>query len=184
MRRGKILGIVIACMFFIGGASIACAIVLDYQSVNAAQLNSSSVDSSASLNVPTLSVPAPLSREDVQSIIKIKSAKVENINSAGGTDFSIEWINCSPKIIKYITFTVVPYNAVGDPVLDHYQYDATFRGQCTGPYNRMDGESPAYWRLAWYNNSIKTVKIVGIDIEYMDGDSVTLFGEESSLAFS
>ncbi len=65
--------------------------------------------------------------------LKIFEVEVE-INSVGGVEPIIRWRNDSGKTIKYIYFTVVPYNAVGDIVSCRISGDSTEYLQVTGPY--------------------------------------------------
>ena len=57
-----------------------------------------------------------------------------NSNSVGGIEPSIIWRNDSGKTIKYIYFTCVPYNAVGDIVSCRISGETYARLQATGPY--------------------------------------------------
>ena len=58
---------------------------------------------------------------------------------------------------------------------------ANFGCQATGPYatgEGIAGNNSAYWDCAWYNSTIASIQLRGIDIEYMDGTSVSLSGNE------
>jgi len=110
--------------------------------------------------------------------ILIKGAFVNEINSVGGVDFSIEWgYFDESKIIKYIYFTVVPYNAVGDIVRCEIGNHSTFTGQITGPINAMNDFETSYWSTAWYNNTVNCIEITKVEIKYMDGSSYTYINE-------
>ena len=107
--------------------------------------------------------------------INIIGTKIEEINSAGGVDFSITWQYLdNSKDIKYLDYTVVPYNCVGDPVKGKYD-SGRFTGRITGPISASefkDGrfkKERSYWGTAWYNNTICSIKIVKVEVEYMDG---------------
>ena len=148
------------------------------------------------------------------------------INSAGGAEPYIYWCNNSGKTIKYITFTAIPYNAVGDSVactisgkkavnlkitgpieMITKEYDATYKlvyyhdgtSSQVSSYRNDDliyksleemqsrkkslyygnTEIPEseyiniamrdIWNPAWYNSTIKSIRITKISIEYMDG---------------
>ena len=56
---------------------------------------------------------------------------------------------------------------------------STFRGQVTGPIkkNKWNGYGST-WSNAWYNNTIKKIKVTGVDIDYIDGTSVTLYSDD------
>jgi len=110
-----------------------------------------------------------------KSPINIIGTKIEEINSADGVDFSITWQYLDKlKDIKYLDYTVVPYNCVGDPVSGRYD-NGRFTGRITGPVSASefkDGRfkrEKSYWGTAWYNNTICSIKIVKVEVEYMDG---------------
>lgn len=112
-----------------------------------------------------------------KEIIRIKKVKTSTPNSAGGVDLDINWVNMSDKIIKYITFTTYPINAVGDVVecTIRTQNMGQFRAQETGPISKGQGNKAGYvWENAWYNYSIVRAIVMQVDIEYMDGTAVML----------
>lgn len=117
---------------------------------------------------------------EAASIIEIISLSTSRPNSADGVDLQIHWRNTSDKIIKYANFSVVPYNAVDDPVSCQIRRSrGTAIGSFTGPLN--PGESaggPGWgWECLWYNSTIVTAKIDQVEIEYMDGTFVTVEGD-------
>ena len=118
-------------------------------------------------------------KEKLRQIIRIKNFYSSRPNSAGGVDFNIIWQNKSNKTVKYATFEVTPYNAVGDIVQCTIRNSSTFRGQVTGPIkkNKWNGYG-ATWSNAWYNYTIKNIKITGVDIDYVDGTSETLYSSD------
>ena len=52
--------------------------------------------------------------------------------------------------------------------------------ESTGPYAKGEGiQGTRYrWAKAWYNSTIKTVKLNKVKIEYMDGSEELIEGEE------
>lgn len=59
-------------------------------------------------------------------------------DSFNGVGFPVYWRNDSGKTIKYITFTVVPYNAVGDMVSCTITGKTAVNEKYTGPFNSFD----------------------------------------------
>lgn len=118
-------------------------------------------------------------RDKVREIIRVSEVSCSEPNSVGGVDFSVVWQNRSNKTIKYIWFTAVPYNAVGDIVTCSIRDRSECRGKVTGPISpgQWYGEYHR-WECAWYNNTIRKVKLKRIEIEYMDGSTATLDGEK------
>lgn len=100
-------------------------------------------------------------------------------NSFGGVDAHIVWKNTSDKTIKYITFELVPYNAVGDIVACDIRGFRRAGGTVTGPIK--PGQTYGYgyyWDCMWYNNTIKKIVLTEIDIEYMDGTTKNIAPED------
>ncbi len=93
-------------------------------------------------------------------------------NSAGGVDVSIEFKNLSDKTIKYITFKVVPYNAVDDVVECEIRGISERLLKATGPIAANDVRSDMVWQDVWYNTTIKRCTAVVYKIIYMDGSSL------------
>jgi hypothetical protein len=101
-------------------------------------------------------------------------------NSAGGVDVSIDITNISDKTIKYIRYTVKPYNAVGDVVRGEISRNSLKNLRETGPINSAGKTSGSYWSNVWYNNSIRFIKLTKVNITYMDNTSRT-FSSSSSI---
>lgn len=134
---------------------------------------------------------ARTAEEKVHGLIQIHELKVNDINSVGGVDVKIAFTNCSDKTIKYITFTVEPYNAVGDKVKCEITKDDTALLQVTGPIEAGEGSEyeygewwgAHYWNAVWYNSTIKTIKLTGIEIQYTDKKKVEISGEDLNYVF-
>jgi len=101
-------------------------------------------------------------------------------NSADGVNVIIFWKNISPKDIKYVTFTVKPFNAVDDVVYCSISNKADSKLRVTGPVEARDMEKPdsSVWENVWYNNTIKRIEIEQIDIIYMDNSEVSITASE------
>lgn len=97
-------------------------------------------------------------------------------NSAGGVNVSLSAINLSSNTIKYITFTVNSYNAVGDVVDGEVNNNSIARLQDTGPIAFM-GKMSGEWSTVWYNSTITCMEISHIKIEYLNGKSITIASE-------
>lgn len=117
--------------------------------------------------------------DKARSVIRISKVYTDNPNSAGGVALHVVWQNTSNKVIKYSYFTVVPYNSVEDAVSCTIRHQSEFTGKVTGPINpdQWNGES-RYWDNAWYNNTIVKAKLTKIQIDYMDGTSEKLSGQD------
>jgi len=94
-------------------------------------------------------------------------------NSAGGVNAYINWQNISDKEIKYIAFTVTPYNRVNDIVRSEIGGKTTATLQDTGPFKVNQIVSGSYWENVWYNSTIDHIVLTGIQVTFMDGSLVT-----------
>ncbi len=101
-------------------------------------------------------------------------------NSAGGVGVEHFYYNGSEKEIKYLTFTYVPYNSVGDVVYCTVSGQDEARIKITGPI--AAGEKAKKLTVSedalWYNTTITTVKIKSAHIQYMDASEATIAGED------
>lgn len=97
-------------------------------------------------------------------------------NSAGGVSVKIRFRNDTQKVIKYITFITIPYNAVNDVVSSQFDSQQG-RLQATGPID-AGKTSEFYWENCWYNSTIVEAKIAKVEILYMDGTKETLSGNQ------
>ena len=108
----------------------------------------------------------------------INNITVNNINSADGVEFLISILYLKKdKTIKYLYFTVIPYNAVGDKVKCNIRGTSEFVGSITGPINASYEDNYWTWESAWYNNTIRCIKLVKFVVEYTDGTSYTYVNE-------
>lgn len=120
-------------------------------------------------------------QDKVRAIIRVTKLSRSNPNSAGGVDLFIGFRNISDKVIKYVTFTVTPYNSVGDKAYCDIRDESTMRLQDTGPYKKGEGLAGNYnwyWENTWYNWNISKLELNEIFIEYMDGTYITLTGQD------
>ncbi len=98
--------------------------------------------------------------------------------SADGVDFSIDIQYLKKdKTIKYLYFTVIPYNAVGDKVTSSINGTSEFTGKVTGPINALYEDYNWYWEAAWYNNTLECIKLIKLRVEYTDGSTYTYVNE-------
>ncbi len=120
--------------------------------------------------------------DKVHGLIRITRLDCSSPNSAGGVGINLHFVNMHPeKTIKYLEVTVRPYNAVGDSQYCEIRNYSSYTCEATGPYapgQGINAQTNWWWPNAWYNNTIKTVKLTGVSIEYMDGSYVNLKSDE------
>ena len=101
-------------------------------------------------------------------------------NSAGGVSvYTVPRIT-SPKTIKYVNFTVEPYNAVGDIQSGQIRNESKMTLEKVGPFTFGDKVTLWGWDNVWYNQTITCVELLSVDVEYMDGSKETYKGDTLS----
>jgi hypothetical protein len=117
------------------------------------------VDSLKAMSIPEDNLP---------ETIKIIKYYTLSPNLVGGVGCNIIWKNLSEKTIKYITFTVAPYNKVNDRVNSEKNITET------GPVkSKQISGTDIYWGCVWYNVTIDYMLITGIKIQYLDGSTIS-----------
>lgn len=120
-------------------------------------------------------------QDKAREIIRVTKISTSRPNSAGGVDLFIGYRNMSDKVIKYATFVITPYNRVGDIATCEIRGSSTFRARDEGPHKKREGLAGNYswyWENAWYNWTISKLELTEIEIEYMDGTTVSLSGDD------
>lgn len=92
-------------------------------------------------------------------------------NSANGNMLQWGFQNLSNKTIKYITFTVYYYNAVGDLVEDNISGKTSGTFKITGPIDPK--ENVMFRDVLMYSKTCTKFYISDVKIEYMDGTIVS-----------
>jgi hypothetical protein len=121
--------------------------------------------------------------------LRIHDVSIAEMNSVGGVTVGItaQYFKKS-KNIKYLYFTLTPYNSVGDKVACSIRGTSEFIGRVTGPVAAQYDPLFWFWETAWYNSAITCIKVSKVKIEYTDGSSYTyvreinkILGEYSNL---
>lgn len=93
------------------------------------------------------------------------------INSADGVEPNIKITNNTKYDIKYITFRLRFYNAVGDQVSNEIAYDNWEKTlKITGPF-KAGATKTFYWDPVFYNGSVHALNVDNVKVIYMDDSS-------------
>ncbi len=119
-------------------------------------------------------------------------ASIELISNDWGSSYGDEWkvhkihfgwagavtqfYNASDKEIKYVTFRYAAYNAVGDLVLDKSN-NGIASGRLVGPIP-PDYVVTVTFKDLWNSNLVKRIKIDEVFVEFIDGTTETISGNE------
>ncbi len=98
---------------------------------------------------------------------------IDSKNSADGVSVSIRVKNVDPdRTMKYLTFTMQPFNPVGDPVRGRTQDESVKQVRAVGPVKL--GETGGWtFENVWYAPSASCVELQRVKVEYMDDSSFT-----------
>lgn len=90
-----------------------------------------------------------------------------------GTGFEVTVINSGKKTIKYVTFSIVGVNAVGDPVRGSRGSGSTVMLRGIGPIE-PDGKGLYSKDYLWMTDIVEAFKISQVRLEFTDGSSKTI----------
>jgi hypothetical protein len=107
----------------------------------------------------------------------IRGVSAYEINSVGEVTIAFDWAYLDPtKTIKYLEFTVTPYNNVGDIQKCEIDGYSKFTGEITGPIEASNKIMTNFYG-AWYNSSISCIVINRVKVTYMDNSSYVYLNE-------
>jgi hypothetical protein len=110
--------------------------------------------------------------------IVITNAYTSLPNSAGGVDVTLYSKNLSAKPIKYINYTVQPYNAVSDIQYGEIRRRSSAKLEDTGPIAPM-AFTGGNWSNVWYNPTIRCMRVTRVHVDFMDGSKRTYSNQTS-----
>lgn len=102
---------------------------------------------------------------------------IPKTNQVNGVGVKHKYFNATDKVMKYITFTYVAFNSVGDQVKCTVSGKVAASGRLTGP---IEPNCWGYvdWDVLWYNPTVSEVVLAEVHIEYMDGSEETIAGKD------
>ena len=116
--------------------------------------------------------------QELRDTIRVSRIWTSEPNFLGTVDLFINFTNTSDKTIKYITFYVKFYNAVGDVVECEVKTPTKSKSYLcgyVGPCEPGDGLSgTSYGWGSYFNSTIDHPELVGMVIEYMDGTKTSI----------
>jgi len=95
-----------------------------------------------------------------------------------GTSAKITVYNPTNKTIKYLWFSFVGFNPVGDKVIDRRSGTSVVTKKAVGPIAK--GETGTYtFEYVWFTDIVETAKIASIKVLYMDGTEAIIKNPKS-----
>lgn len=95
-----------------------------------------------------------------------------------GTGLKLEFYNPTNKTIKYITTTMVGYNAVGDKVYNTQKKSYNCQVKSIGPVE-LESSASYEFNYVWFTDVVQTAKVANIVVQYMDGSIKNITNPES-----
>ena len=96
-----------------------------------------------------------------------------------GTSFRVQVLNPTKKTIKYIWFSIIGYNPVGDKVFERSKQSSSITLKAVGPIE-PDKNGTYNFEYAWFTDLVETVKIAQVKVQYMDG-SIKIISETNTV---
>jgi hypothetical protein len=103
-----------------------------------------------------------------KGLVVLKNSIYDESEYTEGTSFTFEIENLSKRILKYITFNIIGYNAVDDKVTDRGSSLKSVKG--VGPIGKNESGSFSF-PYVWFTDIVQSFKVISIKIDYMDGSS-------------
>lgn len=102
------------------------------------------------------------------STIEVGLVWLEREKITDGICVRHSFYNAGEKRIKYLIFSYLPFNQVGDVVACTISKKSEVNAKITGPIEAKRKQNVG-WEHLWYNSTVSKVLITKIHIQYMDG---------------
>lgn len=119
----------------------------------------------------------PASAKVAAGALRINYHYLHSRDYFGGWSYDLNITNMSSKTIKYVTWTAVLHNAVGDRVPCDIRGNEPIKRRITGPL--ISGCKGSYrWNNIVYSFDASYIYFTKIEIIYMDGSTVSFTGRD------
>jgi hypothetical protein len=95
-----------------------------------------------------------------------------------GTSVKISIANPTNKVIKYVWFTLVGYNAVKDAIVDTRRHTSNIVMKAIGPIE-PDKAGEYTFEYVWFTDLVQSMKISQVKVQYMDGTFKSILNPKS-----
>ena len=119
--------------------------------------------------------------DEFKRYVNILGVETSEPNSAGGVDATVKFKKTNLETednIKYMSFWIVPYNAVDDIEYSEIGNKSKVKLRVVGPIETNENNSVTF-DCVWYNNVIDHAEITRVEVEYMDGTVVSCSDSEA-----
>ena len=94
----------------------------------------------------------------------------------GMIDVHVQMFNTSEKAYKYVDFSLMAYNRVGDAIRRSGDASPIVKLRFTGPLGPRRTPGTSSWPGVWYVQKVGCIEVSRIDITHMDGQVVAIEG--------
>jgi hypothetical protein len=109
--------------------------------------------------------------------IRIKSCSAYGSDFAKSVNVQVLFDYYGPTTVKYMYFTVTPYNAKGQIQKCLSKGHSSYTFEIMGPFRKSKISNDVSWDEIWKNPNISCVKLTKLKVESVDGKTYTYVSE-------
>ena len=113
--------------------------------------------------------------------IRVKACTPFGNDFAKSVNVQVLFDYYGPTTIKYMWFTVAPYNDNGQKLKCNTQGHSNYTFEIMGPFRNSKITNDVSWDEIWKNPNISCVKLTKLKVEYVDGKTYTYVSELSKI---
>lgn len=113
--------------------------------------------------------------------IRIKACNPFGNDFAKSVNVQVLFDYYGPTTIKYMYFTVVPFNDKGQKLKCNARGHSNYTFEMMGPFRNSKISNDVSWDEIWKNPDISCVKLTKLKVEYVDGKTYTYVSELSKI---
>jgi|GEM_PF-2764410 len=113
--------------------------------------------------------------------IRIKACSPFGNDFAKSVNVQVLFDYYGPTTIKYMYFTVTPYNDKGQKLKCNTKGHSSYTFEMMGPFRNSKITNDVSWDEIWKNPDVSCVKLTKLKVEYVDGKTYTYVSELSKI---
>ncbi len=113
--------------------------------------------------------------------IRVKACAPFGNDFAKSVNVQVLFDYYGPTTIKYMWFTVAPYNDNGQKLKCNAKGHSNYTFEIMGPFRNSNITNDVSWDEIWKNANISCVKLAKLKVEYVDGKTYTYVSELSKI---
>ncbi|RLD21072.1 MAG: hypothetical protein DRI69_04895 [Bacteroidetes bacterium] len=113
--------------------------------------------------------------------IRVKACSPFGNDFAKSVNVQVLFDYYGPTTIKYMWFTVAPYNDKGQKLKCNAKGHSSYTFEIMGPFRNSKITNDVSWDEIWKNPNVSCVKLTKLKVEYVDGKTYTYVSELSKI---